>query len=854
MTDLEQLEKIEYITGKKLYECPADKNIMEWDAKCIYCLTDKQVTSLNLRGCEIINIDFLLNLKNLIHLDLSDNKISEINTLEELNKLTRLDISSNKIKKIDVLSKLKKLTKLDFSSNEISNISSVKGLENITELYLRNNKVSDISSLEGLKKLTMLNLSNNLLTKISELKNLKKLVQLDLSHNQLKVLPEWLLDFNLGIKWKGDFSEYGVNLENNPLELPPPEVIKRGNKAIRKYFAQLKKQGTDYLYEAKLILIGEGGSGKTSLANKIINPHYILLPEIESESTQGIDILKYRFPYKNKSFNVNIWDFGGQEIYHQTHQFFLSKRSLYFIVADNRKEDTDFYYWLNTVEMLSDRSPLLIIKNEKRNRVRQIPEKQLKAEFNNIEKILSTNLSDNRGLDVIIKNLQHFITQLPHIGTPLPKAWVKVRQQLEQDSRYYIELKEYFSLCQEYGFEKEADKLQLSGYLHDLGVCLHFQEDEFLYKTLILKPTWATDAVYKVLDNREVITNFGRFNKEDLKKIWQDEQYSSMRGELLALMLNFKLCFEIPNKTKNYIAPQLLENDALIYVWKSENNLLLRYHYEFMPKGLLSQLIVVMHEYIAHDYQWVWKSGVVLEKDQTQAEIIEYYGKREIHIRVEGQQKKELLSIVSYELDKINNSYERLRDKCKKLIPCHCEKCKQLENPHFYDYKKLKQRIADQKYTIECDNRPYLEVNILKLVDDVYFNEFSKNLAIQPFNSETPLTTTINNPNSVIVQQHGDVIMTNKKNSIYAEKNAQVQQFNESNNNTSTQNQNKPPKEKINSLLKKPLFYVIITSFIYFLMVSIVSYDLQKEGKLGNKTFKDIVLSPISLLKSDSKK
>jgi hypothetical protein len=388
------------------------------------------------------------------------------------------------------------------------------------------------------------------------------------------------------------------------------------------------------------------------------------------------------------------------------------------VVADNRKEDSNFYYWLNTVEMLSDNSPLLIIKNEKHNRSRQIPEKQLKAEFDNIKDIFATNLSNNRGLKTIVTALQHHISQLPHIGTPLPKTWVKVRQRLEKDNRHYIDLREYIDICEQNGFEKEADKFQLSGYLHDLGVCLHFQDNELLRKTLILKPTWATDAVYKVLDNRQVINNFGRFNKHDLTDIWQDEQYNTMRGELLALMLNFKLCFEIPSQAKHYIAPQLLENNAPDYPWQTQDNLLLRYQYEFMPKGLVSQFIVVMHEHIADDYSLLWKSGVVLEKEQTRAEIIEYYGKREIHIRVSGQQKKELLNIVSYELDKINNSYERLKDKCKKLIPCCCcYDCSKSQQPYFYNDAILKKFRKDRQEYIQCQSS-YQMVSVLALIED----------------------------------------------------------------------------------------------------------------------------------------
>ena len=65
-----------------------------------------------------------------------------------------------------------------------------------------------------------------------------------------------------------------------------------------------------------------------------------------------------------REFHVNIWDFGGQEIYHATHQFFLTRRSVYVLVCDDRKEDTDFAYWLQVVEMLSDGSPLDRAKRE----------------------------------------------------------------------------------------------------------------------------------------------------------------------------------------------------------------------------------------------------------------------------------------------------------------------------------------------------------------------------------------------------------------------------------------------------------------------------------------------------------
>ncbi|MBK8565857.1 MAG: hypothetical protein IPN76_21570 [Saprospiraceae bacterium] len=53
----------------------------------------------------------------------------------------------------------------------------------------------------------------------------------------------------------------------------------------------------------------------------------------------------------SQSYTAHIWDFGGQALYYTTHQFFLSPDTLYILLNDNRKNDTDFYYWLNIISI-----------------------------------------------------------------------------------------------------------------------------------------------------------------------------------------------------------------------------------------------------------------------------------------------------------------------------------------------------------------------------------------------------------------------------------------------------------------------------------------------------------------------
>src|SRR5690606_14906389 len=133
-------------------------------------------------------------------------------------------------------------------------------------------------------------------------------------------------------------------LDGNPFEMIPPEIVARGIESLRNFFIELEEK--DFLYEAKLIIVGEGRVGKTCISNALIDPDYKLK---EEESTEGININRWIIPKDEiqiinpkiqRDLQINIWDFGGQEIYHSTHQFFLTKRSMYMMVTESRKEDS----------------------------------------------------------------------------------------------------------------------------------------------------------------------------------------------------------------------------------------------------------------------------------------------------------------------------------------------------------------------------------------------------------------------------------------------------------------------------------------------------------------------------------
>ena len=589
----------------------------------------KGSTRLDLSNCQLTYLPYITKLNNVTELNLSFNNLEAItNDILKLKQLSVLILNFNKLKELpSSILELRNLQRLELYGNQLIELpQSITKLSFLRILNLSVNLLIDLPvNISKLKYLTVFNLGGNQIESLpSSFSNLQNLTKLDLSSNQLKKIPKCILKLhNLRIlnlsnnkiteipknltKLK---SLKNLNLNNNPIQIPPPEVIQKGISEINEYYRQLKEVGKDYLYEAKFIILGESGSGKTTFAKKIENINYQL--QEREPSTEGIDIIRCGFKLTNGNlFRMNIWDFGGQEIYHATHQFFLTKRSLYALVCDNRKEDTDFNYWLNIIKLLSGNSPLLIIKNEKHNRKRVINEKSLQRKYENLKEIMSTNLSTNIGLIEIIEKVKQNISILPHIGCALPTNWVNVRKKLKSFQKNYIPITEYLNICEQHGFTKVKDKYQLSMYLHDIGICLHFQEDPILKNVLILNPEWATEAVYKILDNKDIRIKFGKFNKFTLKRIWNETQYYNMHDELLQLMLKFDLCYEIPGSKGYFIAPQLLGDNQLSYKWPDKHNLVTIYKYEFMPKGIILRFIVTMHMYICKQ-KFVWKSGVVL--------------------------------------------------------------------------------------------------------------------------------------------------------------------------------------------------------------------------------------------------
>lgn len=670
------------------------------------------ISNLGIRFSKLTNLSSLLLWKN----PLND---SDVEYLSSMMNLTSLDLRGNQIGDTGVmhLSSLVNLTSLDLShnfllnqyTNNLQNTNPLMHLVTLTKLarlFVRDTGITSIAPLSDLPCLRLVDISD---TSVSDLSPLRK-----------------LLESGIAAKWENVGWRDGIYVKNCPLIHPPPEIVQQGHEAVLNYFREIDAQGTATLLEAKVLIVGEGRAGKTSLLRRLYQPDRPL--PSEDETTRGIDIYLYHFQLSDgRTFRLNVWDFGGQQIYHATHQFFLTKNSLYILLDDTTKDaqsvtDENFRYWLEVIDLLSKHSPVLIFQNEKGGRSKAIDIQGIKGRFDNVKEVYNGNLMMPESTEKLAQAIEYQVQQLPHVGAQVPAKWVDIRRALEQkaEDKAYISQQDYFDLYEQHlAFDREK-ALRLSQYLHDLGVFLHFQDDKVLRKSVILQNRWATEAVFRVFDDETVKSHLGRFTIADCERIWSNSEYREMHDELRALMEKFELCYALPDLPKNeetWLMPQLLppSTPAGLSDWERPGDLVLTYRYHFLPKGLINRLMVRKHRY-AKQPDLAWSNGVLFEADDSSVLVQATSRGDEIVLRARGLEAKNLLGIIAADLDALNASFSGLEDKLQKLIPCNCNQCVAASIPEMYEYKYLLKRKQDGKLNIEC-RASYLEVNVMSLLD-----------------------------------------------------------------------------------------------------------------------------------------
>ena len=333
------------------------------------CLVEfPDIIRLYLIKFELKDLDRIAILQNLHELYCSETQVSDLRPLAAIANLQVLDCSSTQVSDLGPLAGLANLQSLLCYGTEVSDLGPLAGLANLQSLLCYGTKVSDLGPLAGVSNLQTLDCSITPVSDLGPLAGLANLKKLGCSYTSLAVLPRSLLD-------KPSLQElvlFDCRLPGVPSEVLSQSWTENCLESLRAHVRDLAA-GTVDVPDVKLMVLGNGRVGKTQLCRRLRGEGY----DDAEPSTHGILVTGAPLPADNGAdTRLNIWDFGGQDIYHGTHALFMRSRAIFVLAWTPDLEDSREHehggmvfrnhplaYWVDYVRHLAGPdSPVLVVQ------------------------------------------------------------------------------------------------------------------------------------------------------------------------------------------------------------------------------------------------------------------------------------------------------------------------------------------------------------------------------------------------------------------------------------------------------------------------------------------------------------
>jgi internalin A len=686
--DSESIEDL-YLSGNSIQEIPLR----------IGSLFNLRVLDLFSNSVNKIS-DSIRELSNLEKLDLGSNQLSGLpKSIGELGKLAYLDIGENLINKFpSEIFSLENLKVLSVSGNYLDSIpKEFSKLQNLETFCFASNRFKEIPDVVfEIESMESIAAGDNPIEKFSErICNLRNLKVIDLSRRSSVVLTvNSLVKTKNNLRWINSENRNPISMENVGLRslpqslqeiealehiflhgndfllipeeiLGPPckEYLENGNAVQAKDLLNYYFRATENeqpLNEAKLILVGFGAVGKTSLVNRLLHNNF----DLQSAKTEGIQITKWPLRLNDaEDITLHVWDFGGQEIMHSTHQFFLTERSLYLLVLNGRQghEDEDADYWLELIQSFGGGSPVIVVLNKIHEHPFDVNRGALQQKFPNIRKFICTDCETETGLAELRAAIEQETDTLEHLRDPFPRSWVAIKDRLSQMADNYISFEQYRQFCQHDGEADRSAQDSLAVHLHSLGIALNYKDDPRLRDTHVLNPHWVTNGIYTLLNAPELADRKGELAATCLDRLLDASHYPPERhGFLLDLMRKFELCFRFEEDDSRFLIPDLLDKQQpeAATSFDPHQCLNFRYQYPILPEGLLPRFIVRTH--VLSDDQLRWRTGVILTFEGNRALVKADRSDRTVTISVDGPvaSRRRLLAVIRSNFEHIHRNFK----------------------------------------------------------------------------------------------------------------------------------------------------------------------------------------------------
>ncbi|ELT89642.1 hypothetical protein CAPTEDRAFT_187033 [Capitella teleta] len=547
---------------------------------------------------------------------------------------------------------------------------------------------------------------------------LKKLKSLSLNFQGIRCIPhqiEKLTDLTmLSVRHCPNLLTLGNGLGKCPLNVldidacdalhtPPKEIREQGNRIILSYIKRLSL-GSSACYRTKLMYVGLGGAGKTSLMRALMSADY-KAPQVQGEGiTDGIDITNWSVKKEDVSLVFSVWDFAGQTIYYNTHQFFLSSRAVYMLVWNTRLgfEHSGLDFWLSSISCHCPKAPVFIIGTHADQITNaDLPEAALRKRYPNIKGFYSTSAVTGKGINDVFDHLLLVTLEQPYIGEMVPEAWLNLEKTIlsERGNRKsLIKWSDIESMAQTNSI-LGSEIIQAVNFLHELGTLQHFNND-LLRDRVVINPQWIVDVMACIVSVHNTLIKDGRLKHEDVGTIWKD--YSQeLHNWLLRLTEIFDLTFPLSDKAEN-IVPCLLPDTEPEYPWPnaqegcSESKIV--YHFDYLPAGLFNRAQVRLYQF--SDSSAIWKSGSILMKNGHHA-LVKQLNATDVLVKANGPWPENILLLVHEVFESlISESFSGV--KYEFMMPCMSCMKSTSRDPAMFSSKILRRALEMKALFLQC--------------------------------------------------------------------------------------------------------------------------------------------------------
>ncbi|XP_069118078.1 uncharacterized protein [Argopecten irradians] len=535
-----------------------------------------------------------------------------------------------------------------------------------------------------------------------DMKELKSLTSLDVSNNP------YLESLSSSV---GELPMKEINLKYCPtLKTPPKEVVARGFNAVFGYLKRLLS-GSVQCRRTKLMMVGLGGAGKTSLVRTLIASRPSYYQDYGEQITDGISITDWtvRTKTKDETLTFNVWDFAGQTVYYNTHQFFLSNRAVYLLLWNIRLgyEHAGLDFWLNSVVCHAPKAPIIIVgthcdKVEKS----KIPQEELKRKYPQIASFFFVSSYTGEGIVDLKEYLVNLTLQQKYMGERIPEAWLTLEQRVIQKRKEeqldLIKWKGVEDIASTCGIVDGQELVQAVQFLHDLG-SLQFFNTEFLRGHVVIYPQWIVDVMACIVTVHAGPTQDGKLFHKDMAVVWKDYP-ADVHPWLLRLTEEFDLTFPLKDEPANLV-PCLLPNTEQKYNWPTldegsdikEGKMV--YSFEYLPAGLFNRAQVRLHQFAEKGI--LWKKGMFLKKNNHIAVVLQD-SSGSVLVKAQGFRPENIIFLVHEVFETlITDAYSGVQYDFQ--IPCmECQNM-HLSEPSMFSATKIHRAAELKAPFLQCD-------------------------------------------------------------------------------------------------------------------------------------------------------